>query len=375
MRDWQAPTRKILAVVVTIHAILLALLLTSGFIRDEEAPPLLGEEVFVAGLDDATVAALNLPPAAVSPSLEPPPPAAPEPPAPEPPTPEPPQPTPPAPEPPTPAPPEPEPVKIVVPKPEPVPPVPPPPELPKPEPEPVKIVVPKPDPVKPVLPPPELPKPVPPKPVAPKPVPPKPVPPKPVPPKPVPPTVEKPALAKPTPTPPKKTYRTAEDIRKSATSPPPTTKPRSLTPLPTFDARRIAGNLQKGLEAVRIDSTPSVGRAGSPNGSPGGSPGGTAKNADDEQRWHAALSAELYRLWAQPTRGEVGGGNPTVRVSLKLTANGRVVEAHVVGASGVTPMDASIRQLLAALSSLPGFGSFGLDGASRTITVTFKLTT
>lgn len=396
MRDWQAPTRKILAAVAVVHAVLLALLLTSGLFRKPEDAelPLVGELIPV-GMDDATVAALNLPAVGPPTSPEPAPTATPDPPPADPAPPEPTPPAPPVPT-PTPPPPEPEPAKVVVPKPDPVKPVPPPPE-PEPvkpvPPEPEKIVVPKPDPVKPLpvkppAPPPEpepekivVPKPVPVKPVPAKPVPepqkivvPKPDPVKPVPARPEP---AKPVPPKPVPAAPKKTYRTAADVLKSARGQPgaaaPTAPaaPRPVTPAPAFDARSIASNLQKGLDAVRVDSTPSSGRLGTP----GGSPSGSAKNTDGERRWHAALSAELYRLWAQPTRNEVGGGSPTVRVALTVTASGRVVEAHVVGTSGVAPMDATVRQLVASLSTLPGFSAFGLDGTDRTITVTFKLTT
>jgi len=380
VKDWQAPKEKIGVIVCTIHAVLLGLLLTCGFIRERSpsAEELLGDAIPV-GLDDASVAMMSLPPAAEPAATEPP---APEPPEVQPPTPEPAKPEPvpepsSEPQPPKPEPaPEPPPPVAEPPKPEPIPEPPPPEPVPEPapKPEPVTLPTPKPEPVRPK---PEPVKSVPPKPVPPKLVPPKPVPPKPEPTplKPVTPTKTVTPTVPKAVTPPKPTrFRTAEEIRKSAgVTTAKVTRPGPV--LPSFDASRIAGNLQKGLPAVTVESRTSYGRPGSPTGSPTGSPSGNSRDGGNESGWHAAISAELYRLWAQPTRSEVGSGNPTVKVSLTVSADGRVLAARVVGPSRVVPMDSTVQQVVDALKTLPGFKTYGLDGTSRTITVTFRLTT
>ena len=140
--------------------------------------------------------------------------------------------------------------------------------------------------------------------------------------------------------------------------------------MPSFDPSRIASNLQKGLPAITIAS-PSAGRAGSPGGSAASRPADRA----NEQRWHQALSAELYRRWAQPSRAEIGSAQPTVTVSLTINADGRVAVARVSGPSRVLAMDATVQSLLESLRTLPSFRDYGLDGSSRALTVTFRLTT
>jgi len=386
--------------VTTIHALLLCLLLTAGYRREKPEDllplPLLGEDIPVE-LDDDTVGAMSLPPAP-PPDLPGPEPGTgvPEPPPPEPPTVTPPTPAPPVVEPPVAEPPAPPPPKVE-PKPEPKPEPPKAEPKPEPEPEPVPAKV-EPKAVPPRVEPKTVPKPKPePKPEPPKAEPkavPKTQPPKAEPktvPKPQPPKVEpktvpspQPAKAEPKPQAPKTGFRTAEDIRKSASVTPvpgPVGKPGPS--LPVFDARSIAGNLQKGLEAVRIESVSGGTRAGSRSGSPtgsrtgsrAGSPAGRATGGADEARWHAALSAELYRLWAQPSRADVGGGNPAVRVTLSITAEGRVVDARITGPSHVVPMTTSVKRLLDSLGTVPAPKSYGVEGSPIVITVTFKLTT
>lgn len=270
-------------------------------------------------------------------------------------------------------PPPPEPVVPAPPKPAPPKPTPPKPPPPKPEPIPpepdVKAVVkppPKPEPAKPVPPKPEPAKPTPAKPVAPKPVAPKPVPLKPVPAKPAP---APPAPVKPTPLKPLKpiaaapspddTAKRLDDIRRRMVKPTgaaAVSNPFVNLRAPT--AGEIAARLGSRIRNVSLSNVRSDGPAGS-----------TVQMAD----FFAIVQSKLYNAWRQPSRSEVGGGQPTVTVSVTVLADGTLQATRLVSRSGRTAMDGSVSAALSQVGRLPPLKNFGIPSASLTMEVVFEL--
>ncbi|MBN2451824.1 MAG: TonB C-terminal domain-containing protein, partial [Lentisphaeria bacterium] len=160
---------------------------------------------------------------------------------------------------------------------------------------------------------------------------------------------------------PKRVFRRPEDILKDADFKP--VQPvKPVVPDLRFDAEQFAGKLRAGVFEVRVESD----RTGSP-------PSSRSADPQQEQRWLDAVGALLYERWSQPSRSEVGRGNPMVQVTLSVKSDGGVLSTRVTGGSGVLAMDGSVRQMLSSLNLVPAFGAYGLEGASRAVTITFRL--
>ena len=101
----------------------------------------------------------------------------------------------------------------------------------------------------------------------------------------------------------------------------------------------------------------------------------TAVDASPAQTnsYFQSVCSFLYGKWRQPSRADVGNGNPTVTVSLKVGPDGSVLSKRVVRTSGIPAMDRSVATLLAGLSSLPAPKTFGIDQSSMEIEVVFEL--
>ena len=81
----------------------------------------------------------------------------------------------------------------------------------------------------------------------------------------------------------------------------------------------------------------------------------------------------LRRMWLQPTRSEVGGGNPTVKVSVTVLADGRVSAARMVQSCPSRAMNISVTRVLKGLTVLPAPADYGIRNASVPIQIVFEL--
>ncbi|MEI8078165.1 MAG: TonB family protein [bacterium] len=103
------------------------------------------------------------------------------------------------------------------------------------------------------------------------------------------------------------------------------------------------------------------------------SQGGGGTTAAAGASYFADVTARLHEQWNQPSRSEVGDGQPRVVVSLTIASDGRVTSARVTNRSGRTAMDASVQELLSSLSRLAAPHDFGITSSSLTIVVNFEL--
>ena len=78
-------------------------------------------------------------------------------------------------------------------------------------------------------------------------------------------------------------------------------------------------------------------------------------------------------MWEQPSRAEVGGGHPQVRVSITVLPDGEVLSARLTQSSRVMPMDQSVTRLLKILGRLPAFNTYGITAKRLEIKVVFEL--
>ncbi len=222
-------------------------------------------------------------------------------------------------------------------------------------------VAPTPDPPTPAPPqPPTPPAPTPPAPTPPAPTPPVPKPPTPAPiptPKPPPPTPTPPA-----PTPPKWQARTPDQIRQNAklspvNTPAPTPRP-TPTPAPV-NSRDIAARMQQNVNNRRVTVTTG--------------PAPTTATAAASDNFNNATVQRLYALWNQPSRQEVGGREPRTAVTFRIAHDGSVLRKVISAPSGNAAMDASVRKMLDALTTLPAPSAYGLPRGILEITVVFEL--
>lgn len=216
--------------------------------------------------------------------------------------------------------------------------------------------------------------------------PPKPEPPKPTPPKPEPPKPEEPKEKAPAPVekpkekpkeppkeevkeqpktppkePPKKKVLDPSDIKKTgkvvtkkAVKPLVPFSPLPVATVPTVNPNlvgppgNIGDELSRNLKGIAgPGSLFGGGMRGGMNGSPNGD-GGSRANAYLDQ-----VQAILHRRWRQPIKSSLGGRNPVVGVRITVDGSGRVTGASITRASGVSPMDMSVKDLLDRLASLP----------------------
>ncbi len=114
----------------------------------------------------------------------------------------------------------------------------------------------------------------------------------------------------------------------------------------------------------------SVGPGG--GGGNGGNGAGGAGGRDNG--FGGAMRGFLDRAWQQPTRAEVGGGNPVVTVSFTVAPDGTITASRVTRSSGTGPMDASIADLLKSLRGrkAPPPSRYGIT-SSDTYQVDFHL--
>ncbi len=103
------------------------------------------------------------------------------------------------------------------------------------------------------------------------------------------------------------------------------------------------------------------------------SQGGGGTTAAAGASYFADVTARLHEQWNQPSRSEVGDGQPRVVVSLTIASDGRVTSARVTNRSGRAAMDASVQELLSSLSRLAAPRDFGISSSSLTVVVNFEL--
>ena len=140
------------------------------------------------------------------------------------------------------------------------------------------------------------------------------------------------------------------------------------------DATAIGNGLSKGVRNELL-GTISVGGGGKGGTGPGGSGGGdsTGDGSPDGDRYIGALMGYLKRVWQQPSRAEVGGGNPTAVVSLTIQSDGTVTVARLSRGSQAQAMDASLNALIRGLKRVPAPAEFGKKSSSVSVAVKFKL--
>ena len=162
-------------------------------------------------------------------------------------------------------------------------------------------------------------------------------------------------------TPPKPAYRSPEEIMRSW---------KQKHPAPDATARpqpQMVAKVDAGQIAARISGRAGRLRVGAVAGpGSGGGPGAMAQYYD-------VVGDVLHGMWDQPSRAEVGKGQPTVTVSVTVLADGRVTLARVLTSSGVSAMDNSVNRVLKALERLPPFTEYGLTGKSLEFSVVFEL--
>ena len=142
----------------------------------------------------------------------------------------------------------------------------------------------------------------------------------------------------------------------------------------TTDATAIGNGLSKGVRNESLGII-SVGGGGKGGTGPGGSGGGDSigDGSPDGDRYIGALMGYLKRAWQQPSRAEVGGGNPTAVVSLTIQSDGTVTVARLSRGSQANAMDASLNALIRNLKHVPAPAEFGKKSSSVTVAVKFKL--
>lgn len=161
-------------------------------------------------------------------------------------------------------------------------------------------------------------------------------------------------------------------IRKGLVKTPANRRPLPVPPIsPPSVARRIsAGDVETRIRS-RVQNVQASMNTGGGGGVPGAGQPGAADARGDQ--FLAALSAALHDAWNQPSRAEVGRGNPKVGVSITLRSDGTVTAFQITRPSGHAAMDSSVERLLRELRKLPPPAAFGITGAVKTIEVAFEL--
>ena len=80
---------------------------------------------------------------------------------------------------------------------------------------------------------------------------------------------------------------------------------------------------------------------------------GNRGGAADNNSYFDSVGAYLYSRWRHPSKTELGNRMPSVTISVSIDANGRILSARILNASGIRPMDNSVQELLSSLTSLP----------------------
>jgi TonB family protein len=69
--------------------------------------------------------------------------------------------------------------------------------------------------------------------------------------------------------------------------------------------------------------------------------------------YYERVSAYLYEAWNQPSKMELRTSRPSVSLSIRVDAGGKILSSSVMRASGIPAMDSSVAELLKNLSALP----------------------
>jgi TonB family protein len=79
--------------------------------------------------------------------------------------------------------------------------------------------------------------------------------------------------------------------------------------------------------------------------------------------YYERVSAYLYEAWNQPSKMELKTSRPSVSLSIRVDASGKILSSSVTRASGIPAMDSSVAELLKNLSALPAppAGAMTLD--------------
>jgi TonB family protein len=77
--------------------------------------------------------------------------------------------------------------------------------------------------------------------------------------------------------------------------------------------------------------------------------------------YYDKVSSCIYRLWIQPSQMELKGLRPRVLLSISVDSNGKVLSSSMKSRSGNLAMDASVGELIKALSSLPSPPNGGMS--------------
>ncbi|MCF7854592.1 MAG: TonB C-terminal domain-containing protein [Candidatus Pacebacteria bacterium] len=153
--------------------------------------------------------------------------------------------------------------------------------------------------------------------------------------------------------------RSADDIRKTAFLSPVTSTPRT-PPARHVSASDIAKRLGQNVENLSVAIT----AADSDR---------QVANQSAARRYLGLISRILHKRWQQPSRSETGSTRPTVDAMLIIGRDGRVRQNKLLRPSGNSPMDESVRKVLAAVPQFPPFDRFGIEGSSLRVDICFEL--
>jgi protein TonB len=109
---------------------------------------------------------------------------------------------------------------------------------------------------------------------------------------------------------------------------------RPRRPSPSFNAGAFAERLKSLQSKVRISNS-----------------GGEMTH--NQMKYFERVSAFLYDKWNQPSKAQLGGRTPAVTLRVSVSRSGHIKSAEISAHSGITAMDASVKQLLRIIRNLP----------------------
>ena len=158
---------------------------------------------------------------------------------------------------------------------------------------------------------------------------------------------------KPEPTPKEKTKGKPE----SQPSPKPETfqKPKDnkskSKPSPNPGVHAAEGEKQKSAQGQTTNEGNGISRTGAPGGRGGGTGSGNGDSA--LAAYVGILTSRFQAAWNQPTGEMAMGKTLEVTVRLKVEADGKVTEFTIVGGSGNSVVDESVREAGKTITRLP----------------------
>ena len=153
---------------------------------------------------------------------------------------------------------------------------------------------------------------------------------------------------------PKKKYLSADDIKISRKVVHRNTSRKNTGNSAAVSANaraEAARNARNAALAQRLRNLSQYGVAGG-QGTPGGGGGRNGVVSKEINDYYNKTEAFLKRRWNQP-RLVRKTANLKAVVAIQVDARGRILSARIIQSSGVSAMDASVRELLASLSTLP----------------------